>query len=140
MQSKATAVEEFIASWNKRDIDSAVSYFSENCVYEDTKFAKRFYGRNEVKQHLLKNAESLPVSTVIIIDKLSNDLVTRNVGIQWHIDAPGLELPPAVRGASMYTLNEQGQIISGIDVLEPIVKAGWLSLRLAKGIRYVSGK
>ena len=114
--------------------------FAENCVYEDTKFARRFYGREEVKQHLLKNAESLPVSTVIVIDKISNDLVTRNVGIQWHIDSPGLELPPAVRGTSMYTLDEQGRIISGIDILEPIVKAGWISLRLAKGIRYVSGK
>lgn len=140
IELKATPVEEFINSWNRRDIDAAVEYFSENCVYEDTKFAKRLYGRAEIKKHLTINAESLPVSTVIKVDKVSNDLVTRNIGLQWHLEAPGIELPKATRGVSFYTIDEDGLIISGIDVLEPLIKTGFAALRIAKGIRFVSGK
>lgn len=129
-------VENFFDSWNRRDMDGAIKYFSEDCVYEDTSFANKFYGRNEVKKHLVKNAEAFPENTIIKIDKVSNDLANGNIGVQWHIEMNGIDLPSS-RGCSMYSINNDGLIREGIDVLEPIPKVGGIALRVSKVLKTV---
>lgn len=127
----ATPVEEFFESWNKRDMDRAVQFFADNCVYEDSSFSNKFYGRTEVKKHLIKNAEAFPENTIIKIDKVSSGGENGNIGVQWHIEMNGIELPSS-RDCSMYTLDENGLIKEGIDVLEAIPKVGGIALKVSQ--------
>lgn len=121
-------VELFFENWNKRDIDNAINCFVDNCEYEDSQFPKKFIGRAALKNHLTANANAFPDSTIIKIDKVSNDIENGNVAVQWHIEVNGI-IFPASRGCSMYTIDKTtGLILNGIDVLEPFPKVGGIAL------------
>lgn len=103
--------------WNVRDIESAVSLFSEDVVYDDTAFPKPFRGKDALKRHLSLCAQALPPSlTFRVIDHVqeSDIIMTR-----WTVENNGKEQPFS-NGISFYKLegNNKGRIQSGVDFVD----------------------
>ena len=44
--------EEFYQAWNSHDVDTIVSYFTDDCVYEDAAFGVINHGQTELKAFL----------------------------------------------------------------------------------------
>lgn len=117
-------IEHYFEAWNARDIDAAVDCFVDNCVYqtEDPVFVDKFEGKAALRHHLNKNAELLPSSCKIILDKIAVDEKNGNIGTQWHLDFNGMRVPN-LQGCSMYTTDAgTGLLKTGFDVTEAPVK------------------
>ncbi|GMH61163.1 hypothetical protein TrRE_jg12706 [Triparma retinervis] len=121
--SSAKAAEDLVRSyfsfWNDRDMSSAVLLFSEDVEYEDTQYPSAFRGRSDLSRHLDMVSRSLPPTFSFVVDLLSSSASPGNVtvGVQWHVENEGRDLPFA-RGCSMYVV-EGGEIKRGFDVPEP---------------------
>lgn len=112
---KATVLAYF-SYWNERDMASAIALFADDCVYEDTLYPGVFNGKNELQSHLFNVAKSLPTSFQFVVDVVSDDVSTGNVGVQWHVEN-GNQALPFTRGSSMYQVNSStGKIVKGFDV------------------------
>lgn len=108
---------------------TACDQFSENCEYEDTQYAGAFKGKAALKEHLYKVADALPTTFRFCIDDIAD--AGETIGIQWHVENNGQQLP-FTRGCSMYRCDPAtGKIVSGFDVPEPApFKPGSASLAL----------
>lgn len=120
-------VSKYFNYWNERDMQRAVDCFDESCEYEDTLYPTPFNGKSQLKAHLFNVAASLPKSFQFKIDDVSDDPSNGKVGIRWHVESNGRELP-FTRGCSIYTVNNKGLISKGFDVPEPTLKTGSISL------------
>ena len=60
--SNASIIEKYFEAWNRRDMDTALGYFSNDCIYEtdDPVFVASLRGKEEMRKHLVRNAKSLP--------------------------------------------------------------------------------
>lgn len=124
-------VERFFSYWNERDMETALSFCDEDCIFEDTLFPRTYNGRDEIRIHLNNVANALPSNFQFIIDEIAEDKSSGNVGIQWHVEADGKSIP-FTRGASMYKVNTKGLISKGFDVPEPVLKIGSFNLNVLK--------
>lgn len=125
----AAVVKKYFELWNERRMSEAVELFSPDCVYEDTLYPGAFEGRDNLRKHLFKVADALPDSFAFVVDVIS-DGGDGNVGVQWHVESEGKQLP-FTRGSSMYKVDARsGQITYGFDVPEPTVKSGSFSLAI----------
>ncbi|GFH61717.1 hypothetical protein CTEN210_18193 [Chaetoceros tenuissimus] len=122
--TNASIIEKYFEAWNRRDMDTALAYFCDDCIYEteDPVFVASFRGKKELRNHLVKNAKSLPSSAQIILDDLAIDTLYGTFGVKWHLEVNGISIPN-LRGCSMYTLDKESQLLkSGYDVTESPVK------------------
>ena len=117
-------IEKFFDAWNKRNMELALECFVDDCTYqtEDPVFVDTFQGKIALREHLVKNAESLPATCQILLDKIAIDSVNGNIGTCWHLEVDGRPIPN-LRGCSMYTTDsETGLLRTGFDVTEAPVK------------------
>lgn len=82
----AAVVRQYFELWNERRMSEAVELFSEDCSYEDTLYSGAFEGRDALRKHLFRVAESLPDSFSFMVDVVS-DGGDGNVGVQWHVES-----------------------------------------------------
>lgn len=125
-------IEQYFEAWNRRDMEAALECFADECVYatEDPVFVESFQGKDALRNHLNKNAESLPQSCRIILDDLAIDGVNGKYGVKWHLEIGGMAIPN-LRGCSMYVSDlDSGLLTSGWDVTEAPVKVP----RMAAGV------
>lgn len=114
----------YFDAWNRRDMGTAVTCFSEECVYEDLQFSEALKGKQAIQSHLLKVADSLPSTFTFHVDYLSQSRHSDKIGVQWHVENNGEPLP-FTRGCSFYTTDEKGLILTGVDIPEPpVIKPG----------------
>jgi SnoaL-like domain len=130
--STLTLPERYFDSWNKRDIDAAVSLFTENISYDDTAFPHPFVGKEYLRQHLNKCVACFPKSFTFHVDRVLQQQEGKPLIVTWHVENGGQPLP-YTNGMSYYELNPIDKKISlGIDfvdsesikvaaVLDPIV-------------------
>ena len=129
-------IEQYFNAWNRRDIQSAINCFVDDCTYqtEDPLFVDTFKGKAALRQHLENNVEALPASCQIILDRIAIDTDTGKIGTTWHLEmstastgsggasAGGIAIPN-LRGCSMYTIDKaSGLLKTGYDVTEAPVK------------------
>jgi ketosteroid isomerase-like protein len=122
--ANASIIEQYFEAWNKRHIEAALDCFVEDCVYqtEDPVFADTFEGKTALREHLNKNADVLPSSCKIVLDKIAADAENGNIGTRWHLEVNGIAIPN-LQGCSMYTTDtETGLLKTGFDVTEAPVK------------------
>jgi ketosteroid isomerase-like protein len=121
-------IERYFEAWNRRDFDAAVDCFVNDCTYqtEDPVFVDALIGKPALREHLVKNAASLPPSCQIILDQMAMDASA--IGICWHLQFEPfngfsvVELPN-LRGCSMYTIDPvTGLLKTGFDVIESPIK------------------
>ena len=123
-QESKSIIEQYFQAWNDRDMDAALDCFTDNCTYqtEDPVFVDTFRGKDALREHLLKNAATLPSSCQIILDDLAIDLENGTFGVKWHLEVNEVAIPN-LRGCSMYTMDmDTGLLKSGYDVTEAPVK------------------
>ncbi len=132
-------VETYFNSWNERNMDNAVKCFTPNCVYDDLQYDTSFEGKDKMEQHLNNVAECLPSSFQFKIDNLVTSNNGGKVGVLWHVESNGNELP-FTRGCSFYTTTstERGRqkqqlIQTGVDIPEPaVIKSGAINSTVKK--------
>lgn len=103
----AAAVERFVDAWNKRDMQTAVDLFAEDCVYDDTAYYSPFVGRSALKRHLLREADALPPGHSRVIDDVASAASDGSrVCIRWHNEIDGAARSDGYgRGVSFFTLD-----------------------------------
>lgn len=120
--------------WNSREMDNAADLFDPDCIYEDTLYPEQFKGKDDIKFHLLRVADSLPSSFQFVVDEYSTGSDIKGqvtIGVQWHVESDGQQLP-FTRGTSIYKVNDKGLISYGFDVPEPTVKQAPSVLQFSK--------
>ena len=131
----ASIIEKYFQAWNARDMEAALDCFVEDCVYEteDPVFVDSFRGKEALRAHLLKNADTLPSACRIILDDLAIDTERGTSGVKWHLEVGGVAIPN-LRGCSMYTIEaETGLLKSGYDVTEAPAKLPGLAQEALAG-------
>lgn len=105
--SPSSIIESYFEAWNKRDMETALSCFVDDCIYEteDPVFVNTFRGKEALQEHLLQNAASLPESCRIELDDLAIDTKRGTAGVRWHLEVNGVSIPN-LRGCSMYTMED----------------------------------
>lgn len=132
-------ITQYFEYWNRREMDNAADLFDPDCIYEDALYPEQFKGKDDIKFHLLRVADSLPHSFQFVVDEYSTGSDSKGkitIGVQWHVESDGQQLP-FTRGTSIYKVNEKGLISYGFDVPEPTVKTGGFSLAILKNASVV---
>ena len=132
-------ITQYFECWNRREMDNAADLFDPDCIYEDTLYPEQFKGKDDIKFHLLRVADSLPSSFQFVVDEYSTGSDIKGqvtIGVQWHVESDGQQLP-FTRGTSIYKVNDKGLISYGFDVPEPTVKTGAFSLAILKNASVV---
>ena len=110
------SVEKYFDAWNRRDMASAISCFSDNVKLLDTQYPSAFKSKSELEKHLLNVADCLPGTFEFVVDDIADD--GENVGVRWHVESNKQELA-FTRGCSFYTLDRStGLIQTGIEIPE----------------------
>eukprot|EP00667_Euglena_gracilis_P011131 EG_transcript_11361 len=119
---------------NARDVEGALQYIDEKCVYEDLNFPTPFVGRDGVRRLFEECAESLPPDLLFCIDEITaGDGLA--VGVVWHVELGGIPFPNG-RGTSYYRIDPHSRLlVFARDCVEPALKPGQASFAI---IRLVS--
>lgn len=116
VKSGRTAVEKYFDAWNLRDMEAAVSNFSDDCQMRDSQYEDAFSGKDEFQSHLFRVKDCLPSSFNFVVDDLA--ITPENVGVSWHVENNDDPLA-FTRGASFYKIDARsGLITSGFEIPE----------------------
>ncbi|MDJ0601430.1 MAG: nuclear transport factor 2 family protein [Crocosphaera sp.] len=111
---------------NNRDIEQAIKWVDEDCVYEDVNFSKPFQGKNAVKHLFQESCDNVPDDLKFVVDEITTG-DPLNVGVLWHVELDNIPIPNG-RGVSFYRISETtGKLIFARDIVEPPLKPGKLS-------------
>ncbi len=124
-------IESIYQAINNRDIEQAMQWVDDDCLYEDMNFSQPFQGKNEVKRLFQESCDNVPDDLKFIIDEITTE-DTLKVGILWHVELDNIPLPNG-RGVSFYRISETtGKLIFARDVVEPPLKPGKLSFLIIR--------
>ena len=116
-------IESIYEAINHRDINTAMNWIDDQCIYEDLNFSQPFRGKEAVRQLLEESCQGIPDELQFVID----DLTTGDrlaVGVLWHVELDGIPFPNG-RGVSFYRFSEvTGKLILARDLVEPPLKPG----------------
>ena len=116
LQNGKTSVEKYFDAWNRRDMEDAVSNFSDDCQMRDSQYEGAFSGKDEFESHLMRVKDCLPGSFNFVIDDIA--VASEGVGVSWHVENNDDPLA-FTRGASFYKTDPRsGLIISGFEIPE----------------------
>ncbi|AOY80530.1 nuclear transport factor 2 family protein [Moorena producens JHB] len=108
---------------NRRDVNAAMEWIDDQCIYEDLNFSQPFKGKESVRQLLEESCQGIPDDLKFVID----DITTGDplaVGILWHVELDGIPFPNG-RGVSFYRCSEvTGKLVLARDLVEPPIKPG----------------
>ena len=113
-------VDSMIQAYNNRDLDTFITYFHQDCEYEDTMFPRPFIGKEEIQRELRLQASSMPYQ--IIVDNIA--VANNKTAILYHLeDTDKGTVIADTRHCAFYTL-EQNLITSVFVTVEPTSKKG----------------
>jgi len=114
---RMTPPEQYFTAWNQRDMDMAVSVFTDTVTYDDTAFPDPFSGKDNLRRHLFICANAFPPTFTFEVD----DLVSAGdrMAVLWHVENNNEPLP-FTQGCSFYKLDAaKRKIQDGIDFVDP---------------------
>ncbi|MGK7884947.1 MAG: nuclear transport factor 2 family protein [Crocosphaera sp.] len=124
-------IEYIYQAINNRDIEQAMQWVDDDCLYEDMNFLQPFQGKNEVKRLFQESCDNVPNDLKFIIDEITTEDPLK-VGILWHVELDNIPLPNG-RGVSFYRISETtGKLIFARDIVEPPLKPGKLSFLIIR--------
>ena len=108
---------------NNRDINVAIDYIDEDCIYEDLNFSQPFQGKEAVAKLLQESVQGIPNELKFVIDDITiGDNL--KVGVLWHVELDEIPFPNG-RGVSFYRISEvTHKLIFARDIVEPPLKPG----------------
>ncbi len=119
-------IESIYQAINDRNINQAIQWVDEDCLYEDMNFSQPFQGKKAVKHLFQESCDNVPHDFKFIIDEITTGDPLK-VGILWHVELGNIPIPNG-RGVSFYRISETtGKLIYARDIVEPPLKLGKLS-------------
>lgn len=116
-------IESIYEAINRRDLNAAMEWIDDQCIYEDLNFSQPFKGKEAVRKLLEESCQGIPDELQFIID----DLTTGDglaVGILWHVELDGIPFPNG-RGVSFYRFSEvTSKLVLARDLVESPIKPG----------------
>ena len=133
-QTAHKSIQSFYEAINRRDVNAAMEWVDDQCIYEDLNFSQPFEGKKAVRQLLEESCKGIPNELQFVIDDLTTgDCLA--VGVLWHVELDGIPFPNG-RGVSFYRFSEvTGKLVNARDLVEPPIKPGKASFFI---IRLVS--
>lgn len=132
MTTASQLIQSMYAAINRRDLDTAMTYVDECCVYEDLNFPQAFTGKAGVRSLFEDSINRVPDDFIFVIDDIAGD--DQAVGITWHVELDSIPFPNT-RGASFYRVSpESGLLIFGRDVVESPVKLGKVAFTIIRAV------
>ncbi|MEM8810762.1 MAG: nuclear transport factor 2 family protein [Cyanobacteria bacterium P01_G01_bin.38] len=143
-QSASETIRALYTAINRRDVEGAIAFIDDDCLYQDFNFPQPFQGKAAVQALFKESCEKVPKALQFVIDDITtgDPLAT---GLTWHVELDGIPFPNG-RGASFYRLSETtGKVIFARDVVEPPIKPGRVAfsiIRLASPLvrRFLKGR
>ena len=125
-QTADNTIRSIYEAIDRRDVDGAMEFIDDECLYEDLNFPTPFQGKAAVRKLFTKSCENIPKDLLFVIDDLtSTDPLA--VGVVWHVELDGIPIPNG-RGVSFYRFSETtGKLIYARDIVEPPIKPGNVS-------------
>jgi hypothetical protein len=119
-------IESIYQEINNRDIETAIEWVDDDCIYQDFNFSQAFEGKDAVKNLFQESCESVPDDLKFVIDEITTGDPLK-VGILWHVELDNIPIPNG-RGVSFYRISETtGKLIFARDIVEPPIKPGKVS-------------
>jgi hypothetical protein len=101
------------------DVEEVLSFFADDCIYEDFNYEQPLLGKPEVRDFLQKFRE---IKSLRFMPEQFSDGM-KACCFTWRVEIAGLPTDgPQVRGISFYRLNEAGLISFVRDIPESAVK------------------
>jgi len=125
-QTADNTIRSIYEAIDRRDVDGAMAFIDDECLYEDLNFPTPFQGKAAVRKLFTKSCENIPKDLLFVIDDLtSTDPLA--VGVVWHVELDGIPIPNG-RGVSFYRFSQTtGKLIYARDIVEPPIKPGNVS-------------
>ncbi len=119
-------IESIYQAINKRNIDAAIKWVDDACIYEDVNFSQPFEGKDAVKNLFQESCNNVPNDLKFVIDEITEGDPLK-VGVLWHVELDNVSIPNG-RGVSFYRISETtGKLIFARDIVEPPIKPGKVS-------------
>ncbi|MGK7941401.1 MAG: nuclear transport factor 2 family protein [Crocosphaera sp.] len=116
-------IESIYQAINKRNIDAAIKWVDDVCIYQDVNFSQAFEGKDAVKNLFQESCDNVPNDLKFVIDEITEGDPLK-VGVLWHVELDNVSIPNG-RGVSFYRISETtGKLIFARDIVEPPLKPG----------------
>ena len=126
-QSPQNAIELFFQSWNNRDLNSLVSQFADDCVFEDATYPGPCSGKEAVNRHFRILAGAATTSLIVVDDMVIAQDKSKGA-VLYHVEQDGIIQPSSRHGAFFSLDPDSGLITSIFDTVEPLSKTGEANL------------
>ncbi len=130
-RSADATIKSLYEAIDRRDVEGAMKFIDDDCIYEDLNFPTPFKGKEAVRKLFEKSCENIPKDLLFVID----DLTTTDplaVGVVWHVELDGIPIPNG-RGVSFYRFSQtNGKLIFARDLVEPPIKPGNISFLIIR--------
>lgn len=124
-------IESIYQAINNRNIQEAMQWVDDDCIYEDVNFSKTFQGKNSVKHLFQESCDNVPDDFKFVVDEITTGDPLK-VGVLWHVELDNIPIPNG-RGVSFYRISETtGKLIFARDIVEPPLKPGKLSFLIIR--------
>lgn len=128
-------VVSFYGAINRRDLEGALTFVADDCVYEDLIYSAPFRGKEAIRGHFKRVLDAIPDDLVFVIDDISKG-DPNATGMIWHAEIEGRPFPFS-RGCSFYRcstspLDSARKISFARDIPEPASKPGDLALAILR--------
>ncbi|MFP4220398.1 MAG: nuclear transport factor 2 family protein [Phormidium sp.] len=131
MRSKGERITSLYEAINRRDVEGALAYIDDDCVYEDVNFRKTFLGKAEVEAFFAETCGNVPEDLLFVIDDCAEG-EGETVALLWHIELAGIPFPNG-RGVGFYRFSaETGKLVFARDISEPPLKLGRFALLIVR--------
>lgn len=110
---------------NRRDVNAAIDFVDEDCLYEDLNFPEPFKGKAAVRKLFDESCTGIPDDLLFVADEVTGGGPGElTVGLTWHVELEGIPFPNG-RGASFYRISEEtGKLVYARDIVENPTKLG----------------
>jgi hypothetical protein len=108
---------------NVRNVEGAMEYIDDECVYQDLNFPEPYEGGEAVRKLFTESCSGIPDDLLFCIDEITTGDPLA-CGVTWHVELDGIPFPNG-RGCSYYRISpDTGRLIYARDLVESALKPG----------------
>ena len=109
-------------------VEAIVNACDDDVVWEDLSVGN-LLGKNAVRDHLNKKVSSLPTSSKMVVDRISDG--SKSAGYTFYLEENGKQ---GIRGTTFVSLGPNGKITNVREICEPIFKPGGQIAQLLRSV------
>ena len=109
-------------------VDAIVGACDDNVVWEDLSVGD-LIGKHAIREHLNKKVSSLPLSSRMVIDRISDG--SKSAGYTFYLEEGGKR---GIRGTTFVSVGANGKIMNVREICEPLFKPGGQTAQLLRSV------